>query len=583
MVNRRTRKTTKEAIKVPQQEFSLVRLRIEKPPFRKLKNITVEFAERVTLIAGHNGIGKSTILALIANGSGITDTNVQTYTGKPFTGLLNEIIHIDFENEYLVNKTKGTLSNPHLDYLINENEFTKRCGFTRRLVKNKDGKTSRTEVRVVPRNTKTGNYEDVKSGVVIGSDSKVPIPTIYLGMTRMIPIGESDPELILNSLDNTIDKSDAEFINKFIKDVINIVDDSETATNAITTQSIQGTSKIAKHPEYAHSPKSISLGQDSLSSIATALASFRRLEREWPDYPGGLLVIDEIDAGFHPHAQKSLMDGIKNVAKKLRIQVVATTHSLCMIEAIHPDTNPIDDKGVRVDSVVYITDSIAPRIKKDLSFSQIQGDMSLTPPEPTPKPAAVDNSLKIYLEDAEANFILGHLLTQKLKRQVNTATGKRLKAIPISVGCNNLQGLQKFDKHFKKVLIVVDADASVTAGLKNVVKLPGSRDSSGKGHSPERTIYEFVKELMKDDENYPTARKSLEDMNVTRNQLSTHLLKGDFNIKDRVSAKGWMKARLQRITDWKLVELWLAENPAEVVRFQDDLIAASVATAKLTK
>ncbi|MCF5263290.1 AAA family ATPase, partial [Pseudomonas sp. PA-5-4A] len=221
MVNRRTRKTTKEAIKVPQQEFSLVRLRIEKPPFRKLKNITVEFAERVTLIAGHNGIGKSTILALIANGSGITDTNVQTYTGKPFTGLLNEIIHIDFENEYLVNKTKGTLSNPHLDYLINENEFTKRCGFTRRLVKNKDGKTSRTEVRVVPRNTKTGNYEDVKSGVVIGSDSKVPIPTIYLGMTRMIPIGESDPELILNSLDNTIDKSDAVFINKFIKDVIN--------------------------------------------------------------------------------------------------------------------------------------------------------------------------------------------------------------------------------------------------------------------------------------------------------------------------------------------------------------------------
>lgn len=583
MVDRRTRKKGPGASTPVQQQFSLLRLRIDKPPFRKLKNISVDFSERVTLIAGHNGIGKSTILALVANGSGITDATVQTYTGKPFTGLLNEIIHIDFEHEYLVNKTNNTLSSPHLDYQINDVEFSKRCGFTRRIVKNKDGKTSRTEVRVVPRNIKAGNFEDAKSGVIIGSDSKVPIPTIYLGMTRMIPIGESDPELVLNSLDSTIDEADAEFINKFIRDVINIADPSPATNNIITTQSIQGTSKIAKHPEYDHSPKSISLGQDSLSSIATALASFRRLDRDWPNYPGGLLVIDEIDAGFHPHAQKSLMEGIKNVAKKHRIQVVATTHSLCMIEAIHPDTNPIDERGTRVDSVVYITDSIAPRIKKDMSFSQIQGDMSLTPPAPVKKAPVVDNSLKIYLEDAEANFILGHLLTQKLKRQVNAATGRRLKAIPISVGCNNLQGLQKFDKHFKKVLIVVDADASVTEGLKNVVKLPGGKDATGKAYSPERTIFEFVKELMKDDDNYPAARQALEDMNVSRDQLSAHLVKGDFNIKDRVSAKGWMKARLQRIIDWDLVELWLAEHPGEVLRFQSDLLKASIATAKLTK
>lgn len=254
-----------------------------------------------------------------------------------------------------------------------------------------------------------------------------------------------------------------------------------------------------------------------------------------------------------------------------------------MIEAIHPDTNPIDERGTRIDSVVYITDSIAPRIKKDMSFSQIQGDMSLTPPTPVKKAPVVDNSLKIYLEDAEANFILGHLLTQKLKRQVNAATGRRLKAIPISVGCNNLQGLQKFDKHFKKVLIVVDADASVTEGLKNVVKLPGGKDATGKAYSPERTIFEFVKELMKDDDNYPAARQALEDMNVSRDQLRAHLVKGDFNIKDRVSAKGWMKARLQRIIDWDLVKLWLAEHPGEVLRFQSDLLKASIATAKLTK
>jgi predicted ATPase len=42
------------------------------PPFRKLGGLTLEFADRLTLIAGHNGIGKSTILGLVANTFGLT-------------------------------------------------------------------------------------------------------------------------------------------------------------------------------------------------------------------------------------------------------------------------------------------------------------------------------------------------------------------------------------------------------------------------------------------------------------------------------------------------------------------------------
>ncbi|NKQ13510.1 AAA family ATPase [Pseudomonas sp. SST3] len=94
------------------QKCTLKSLEIEQPPFRKLKNLTVEFAERITLIAGHNGIGKSTILALVANGSGLTSKTFSSYTGKLFRGLLNEIIHIDYEKEFLHHQEQETLSKP---------------------------------------------------------------------------------------------------------------------------------------------------------------------------------------------------------------------------------------------------------------------------------------------------------------------------------------------------------------------------------------------------------------------------------------------------------------------------------------
>ncbi|WP_249584353.1 AAA family ATPase [Pseudomonas viridiflava] len=589
MTDRRTNKKSaaETAKNNSKQQLSVLRLKIDTPAFRKLKNISIEFAERITLIAGHNGIGKSTILGLVANGSGLparTSTKLgiePTYTGKPFNGVLNEIIHIDYETEYLVNKDNNTLASPHIDYFINGEEISVRCGFTYRSIENSDGKSSRNEPRVVARLPK--RYTDPTGKVVIGVSSKVPLPTIYLGMTRMIPIGESNPEYVESLLDSTIEHSDAEFIKKFINDVINVSGSNVLSKGPITTQSIRGTNKIAKHPEYPHSPKSVSLGQDSLSAIATALASFRRLERDWTDYPGGLLVIDELDAGFHPHAQQALIEGLKNAAKKLRLQIVGTTHSLCMIEAIHPDTNPINEKGVRVDSVVYITDSIAPRVAENMSFEHIRDDMTLTAPTAAPKPVKLDKTLKIYLEDAEANFVLGLLLTQKLKRQINSATGKTLKAIPISVGCNNLQGLQTFDPHFKTVLIVVDADSHVNAALKNVIKLPGGSDNTGRGFSPERTIYEFAQELMNDDDRHPIARAALNKINVTRDQIGRHLLKGDVNIKERESAKKWMNSKLQTIRDWQLVELWISEHPAAVQRFQQDLIAAAIRTAKLTK
>jgi predicted ATPase len=549
-------------------------LSFEIPPFRKLGSITIPFADRITLVAGHNGIGKSTILGLAANGSGLRDARNQSYLNRAFIANLNEIVHLDYAKEYEAYKEGGAqLPAPSLEYEINGSEkLIKRCTIT--------GRTARREVRVVPRNDPHAIMLSSDGSVEVGPDAKVPLPTLFLGMTRMLPVGESNPEWVTNSPDESIHAEDAIFIQEFIADVIASVP-KRNAPQVITTQSIKGTKKTAKHPEYDYSTKCISLGQDSLSAIATAVASFKKLQREWPEYPGGLLVIDELDAGFHPHAQQRLVKALASAAKKFRLQIVATTHSVCLIESIHPNANPIGPGGKYVDAVVYLTDTVNPRVGQDYTLQDIQQDMSLSPlPVLTPTKAKV---LKIYLEDAEAHFFLARILTAKLKRKIKTEAGVGLKAIPISVGCENLKGLYKHDKHFLTVLIVLDADASL-AGLgkkaKNVVKLPGGVDPAKHGLSPERTLFAFINTLVQANTKFPTARAALVKMKVTADYLKTHLLDGSTNINDRVSAKNWMNAKFAHIKQLGLVDLWLGEHTAEVSKFEEDLLAAAIATAK---
>ncbi|NVN91868.1 MAG: AAA family ATPase [Desulfuromonadales bacterium] len=549
-------------------------LNFESPPFRKLGSISIPFAERITVIAGHNGIGKSTILALVANGSGLSDAANPSYFNRAFQANLNEIIHLDYSKEYEDYKNNGAeLPSPFIEYEIDGEKLNKRCAITSR--------TARREVRVVSRNDPHKDKLNPDGSVQVGKDAKVPLPTLYLGMTRMLPVGECDPALVNSILDNTINDDDATFIQTFINNVIPSGRNC-SGTNNITTQSIKGTKKTTKHPDYAHSAKCVSLGQDSLSAIATALASFQKLKRDKTDYPGGLLVIDELDAGFHPYAQKRLVKALANAAKKLQLQVLVTTHSVNLIEAIHPDSNPIGPGGKHDDAVVYLTDTLEPRVATSCTLQEIKRDMSLEPP-PVIIPVKT-KTLKIYLEDPEAHFVLERLLTRKLKMRVKREAGVNLKAIPLSAGCDNLIGFQQHDSYFRTVLIVLDADASIKGAgkrTKNIIKLPGAVDSKGRGLSPERSLYEFIQSLATNTSKYPKSRIELAKMTISSDYLQNHLLDGDTNINERKSAKKWMNARLHYIKDWMLYELWLKEHPTQVKKFEDELVEAAITTAKL--
>ena len=362
---------------VPPPKIQVRSINFGAAPFRKLRNVEVKFAHRLTLIAGHNGIGKSTILGLVANTFGITaKSGPRSYFGEPFRANIERIVYLALD-EVAISQVDPSGA-PVVSASVHGVEVHKRCAMTQRSEWNR--------ARVVPRTI--GKVEEDP----VGQDAKIPLPTIYLGIKRLTSIGEAD-EKEVESTPLEMHEDDSALMVDFVRSVIL----GSSPNINITRQSIKGSRKKSAQPGYeTHDAQAISVGQDSLGSIATALASFNRLKRDsGGDYAGGLLIIDELDAGFHPHAIVNLAKALKRYAERLMLQIIATTHSPSLIETIHPEGGGNLNAP---DCVIYLVDTRNPRLAEDQSLAAIRRDMDLQSDD-APELRTVRPTLYIYFED----------------------------------------------------------------------------------------------------------------------------------------------------------------------------------------
>ena len=72
-----------------------------------------------------------------------------------------------------------------------------------------------------------------------------------------------------------------------------------------------------------------------LSLLGDGLGSLTNVLLAIADAPGGVVVIDEIENGFHHSVLSKVWKAIGEAAKAYRTQVFATTHSFECIEAAH--------------------------------------------------------------------------------------------------------------------------------------------------------------------------------------------------------------------------------------------------------
>lgn len=552
--------TTHRRIKLRSLEFAA-------SPFRKLRDLKIDFAERLTVIAGHNSIGKSTILGLVANTFGFTgSSDPKTYAGEPFYANIERIVYLALAEVGMAQVDPS--SSPIVTADVYGALMRKRCAMTKR--------SQWQRARVVPRTVEPSKKD------AVGPDAKLPLPTIYLGIKRLAPIGEAgENEVQSRSLDMHLD--DVTVMVDFVNGIIL----GAAVTSDVTLQSIKGSLKRTAQPGYPeHEALAVSLGQDSLGSIATALASFNRLKRDMGDaYPGGLLIIDEMDAGFHPHAIARLVNGLKAQARRLDLQIVATTHSPCLIQAVHPD----GDGNLRApDKVIYLLDTRRPRLAEDQSLVAVLNDMSLRNDDDAP-PARP--SLCAYFEDEEGMQFFEALFPAAKRAGLGRRLGVQIKLIPLGVGGSHLIALPSKDAIFRERVLIVDADTTITkatAEVGNAVKLPCAAGARGTARSPENTIRLFLRAVAEAQDG--PLHAALRQFSVTNSStdklLSTFFGDGLGTSSDRTSTKAWWQAKWKMIHSWNVVGVWASLNEQEVDRFYQELEMACTATAarvKLTK
>ncbi len=302
--------------------------------FRQFHNIDILLGKKLTVIAGRNSTGKSTILGILANSGELKKKDGATYADRRFRAEFSEIFN--GSKKYDVSKSDRIQIDivDKNDNLIDYRKF-------RTAWQNDNGKD---RFRIIPLKL----FNDGKK-----TEAKMQIPVLYLGLSRLFPIGEANEDKITTNKVKFVDDEQKEWFVEEYKKILSIYDN----INDVKDYSIGETDKKKgvgiETDTYDYLTNSS--GQDNLGQILMAVLSFKKLKQTRKEWSGGLLLIDEADATLHPAAQKRLIDLLIREAKKNDIQVVLTTHSSDLLKHVCTKNAHNDDNKNNDIEVYYFT------------------------------------------------------------------------------------------------------------------------------------------------------------------------------------------------------------------------------------
>ncbi len=466
----------------------LNKIKIEK--FRALENVEVEFGDHITVVCGKNGTSKSSILGIAAqifsfDKDYVTDQSLKfsQITGASFKSQYSE--HFRISDKYDI---PGSMK-----VSIELTDGYTNSAATARLELMKRESAPRPVVR------KNSTVADKAN-----SSRNFTHPVIFLSLKRLYPIAARDYKV-----------GNFAYLNSHINEFIGLTNELLNRNSSQATGT-DGTicSAVAHGANYDQD--SVSAGEDNAGQIALAILSFRKLKEEYPDYKGGLLLIDEADAGLFPTAQLNLLKMLDRECKNLQLQVIMTSHSPTLIEYAFEQSKTFRKRF----KTIYLSNTYGSvRVCNDWSWAQINADI-------TTKTVRLSSSsslprVNVYFEDSEAEGFFNNLMyRQPIKKFINPMTG-------ITLGCSNyIQLIQKKVPEFKeKSLICLDADLETNEKVKqynNVVLLPGKLP-------PDQLIFEHLYNLLPNDPFWQNELQFSRDVftNIARDVLNEFQITGD--------------------------------------------------------
>lgn len=500
--------------------------------FRALKDCEIPIGENITVISGRNGIGKSTILAVIGNSCELK--GYKTIFDKAFKTDFNEILkgdeHFDPSGS---NKIKICFE------YEDSSKSTKVCRITWQKEVRKDY-PEKKRFRLIPETKEQGKK----------NSKKEEYPSLYLGLSRLYPVGEFDEKEKI--LKNNIKLSDDEykFFTSNYSEILGLNDDYDKLS-LLKTSSIKTKNGVGVSTD-SYSSISNSAGQDNLGQILLSVMSFIRLKDEYPDYNGGVLLIDELDATLHPFAQKKLFDFLYKQSKNLDLQIIFTTHSESLLNYTCSKTRGNDNNRLNHIELIYISrEDNKNFIRRNPQYSGIESDLNIYPPGKTVR------KVKVYLEDKEALWMAKKLLNEYLDC---------VELISINLGCTQMISLFESDPiTFTNTIFIFDGDVedSEINRLKslshiNYLFLPT------KGKRPESVIYDYLASI--------EAVHSIYDNGFTCGFAKSSIIQNGPKSKkysgdERVKYKRWFNENLFYFDKYDVLDFWKKDNKEVYEKF----------------
>lgn len=508
--------------------------------FRLFQDNTIKLGRYITAISGFNATGKSTVLGLLGHCGELKPKKFKPLLFNAFKAELSEILKfVEPYDEKIPDLGRITFAD-------NISPAPSQLLYRAFWQKYSEGQ----RYRIIPK--KTAEWP---------SSGKIELPTLYLGLGRLYPVGESLKVAKIN-LSAKLSPEDVNYIIGNVKFILNITEDSSDFTVA----SISETNKkkgVGFNTE-SYNYLANSAGQDNLGQILMAILSFKKLKIQLnSNWCGGLLVVDELDAALHPLAQNKIVDFLYHQAEEIGIQIVFTTHSLGLLEYICTKTAYNSVTDINPYELVSLTNANGPiEVVRNPSFDAIYKELMATYCTPTSR------KISIFSEDDEARFLIRKLLEKY---------SVRFKLLELSIGRDQLLKMLADDFiNFSQFIYILDGDVPNTdietcarrispANVGCILKLPGDK-------RPEQVIWEYIDQLRPD---HPFLTLGGRQMGYSKRSFGEQ---GPYSAKysgytgERAKFKQWFNDNTQLIND--IYEYWSNDNQQIVDKFVDDFIAA---------
>lgn len=473
----------------------LKKLVIEK--FRALNNVGIEFGDHITVVCGKNGTSKSSILGIAAQIFSF-ETDYAKDEELSFRQIAGGSFKSQYREHFRISEKFDVPGSMTVNIELHDG-YTDQAA-TAKLELMKRGKSPRPVVR--NNSTATGN-----------TSRNFTHPVIFLSLKRLYPIADRNYEV-----------SDFEYLKKHKQEFIRLTNELLNRGSSHATGTDGTISSAVAHGEnYDH--ESVSAGEDNAGQIILALMSFRKLKDEYSNYKGGLLLIDEADAGLFPTAQVNLLKMLDRECKNLNLQVVMTSHSPVLIEHAFEQSQKFRKKY----KTVYLSNTYGDvQVMQDWSWAQISADIN-TKTIAAASGGALPN-INVYFEDKEAADFFAALMSRQPIKKFTTPMPE------ITLGCSNyLQLIQKGIPEFsQRSIVCLDADQALKIKGKNfktVVLLPGALP-------PDQLIFEHMYNLPAAHEFWKNDMQFSRDVftNSAREVINEFAINGNpADVKERIS------------------------------------------------